>query len=136
MPARILAILVVFSPLLAPASQIPVFRYALERWVADNYELVVFHQGGLGEEQQRMLEGSEVLIDKTLPPPEGAGALVIAKVPAAALADVEKPAATDSPKKPEAKFGSPLLTNMMWLVGVLLVALMAITIFMKRSSVR
>ena len=74
-----------------------------------------------------VLEGSEVVIDKILPPLEGAGALVIAKVPLAALADVEKPAG---------KFGSPLLTNMMWRVGVLLAALVAITIFMKRSSVR
>jgi hypothetical protein len=82
------------------------------------------------------LEGSEVVIDKTLPPLEGAGALVIAKVlPAAALAEVEKPAAPDSPKKPAGKFGSPLLTNMMWVCGVLMVALVAVSIFVKRSSV-
>jgi hypothetical protein len=83
-----------------------------------------------------VLEGNEVIIDKTLPPLEGAGALVIAKAPPAAFAEAEKPAVPDSPKKPSSKFGSPLFTNMMWLVGVLLVALMAITIFMKRSSLR
>ena len=83
-----------------------------------------------------VLEGSEMVIDKTLPPLEGAGALVIGTVPPAALGEAEKPAEPESDKKQPAKFGSPLLTNMMWVCGVLLVALMGVTIFMKRSSVR
>ncbi len=37
------------------ACQIPVFRYALERWVPDPYQVLVFHQGALTKEQQGLV---------------------------------------------------------------------------------
>ena len=37
----------VLFPALVPACQIPVFRYALEHWPAEPYEIVVFHSGPL-----------------------------------------------------------------------------------------
>jgi hypothetical protein len=42
--------------LAAPACNVPVFRYALERWEADPYELVVFHREPLSTEQRVLLE--------------------------------------------------------------------------------
>ena len=45
---------------------VPVFRYALERWPADLYEVAVFHRGPLNPEGQALLEklqyGSEANI--------------------------------------------------------------------------
>lgn len=40
----------------APACNVPVFRYALERWPAEPYELVVFHRGELPDAQQALLQ--------------------------------------------------------------------------------
>ena len=44
--------------LLGPAAlwacSVPVFRYALERWPADPYGVIVFHEGPLGEDQQQI----------------------------------------------------------------------------------
>lgn len=37
---------------IAYACQVPVFRYALERWPADNYEFVVIHDGPVTESQK------------------------------------------------------------------------------------
>lgn len=37
--------LVGLSAAVAHACEVPVFRYALERWAADPYEIVIFHQG-------------------------------------------------------------------------------------------
>jgi len=37
------------------ACNIPVFRYALERWQPDNCELIVFHHGELNQQQQESL---------------------------------------------------------------------------------
>ncbi|PIW14960.1 MAG: hypothetical protein COW34_07135, partial [Armatimonadetes bacterium CG17_big_fil_post_rev_8_21_14_2_50_66_6] len=34
------------------ACSVPVFQYALERWPADPYEVVVFHRGPLSEQDQ------------------------------------------------------------------------------------
>ena len=39
----------------AVACNIPVFRYALERWQPDNCELILFHRGPLTPDQQQML---------------------------------------------------------------------------------
>jgi hypothetical protein len=39
------------------ACQVPVFRYALERWAADSYGLAVFHNGPLSKEQQDIVAG-------------------------------------------------------------------------------
>ena len=38
------------------ACSVPVFRYALERWQADPYELTLFHRGELLAEQKALLE--------------------------------------------------------------------------------
>lgn len=43
----------------APACNVPVFRYALERWQADPYEIVVFHSAPLTQEQQALVEHME-----------------------------------------------------------------------------
>ena len=40
----------------AQACQVPVFRYALERWQADEYHAVIIHQSALGEEQINALK--------------------------------------------------------------------------------
>ena len=37
------------------ACSVPVFRYALERWVSDPYLVVVFHRGELTEEQKTLV---------------------------------------------------------------------------------
>ena len=39
----------------AVACNIPVFRYALERWQPDNCELILFHRGPLTPDQQQKL---------------------------------------------------------------------------------
>ena len=41
---------------LLEACQVPVFRYALERWSADKYELTVFSKGELTEAQQSLID--------------------------------------------------------------------------------
>lgn len=41
------------------ACQVPVFRYALERWEADVYEIVVFHRGGLSNDRQALVKQLE-----------------------------------------------------------------------------
>ena len=38
------------------ACNIPVFRYALERWQPDSCELIVFHKGPLSPDQQQLLQ--------------------------------------------------------------------------------
>ena len=38
------------------ACQVPVFRYALERWPADNYELVVLHSGEISPSVEAIVE--------------------------------------------------------------------------------
>ncbi|MBF0196622.1 MAG: hypothetical protein HQL32_02880 [Planctomycetes bacterium] len=37
------------------ATEIPVFRYALERWIPEAYTLILTHSGDLTEEQQKLL---------------------------------------------------------------------------------
>jgi hypothetical protein len=54
---RLLAALLVLG-LAAPAAMacdVPVFRYALERWRAETYQLVVFRKGPLGEREREAL---------------------------------------------------------------------------------
>ncbi len=43
----------------APACNVPVFRYALERWEADSYQIVVFLEGPLTAPQQALLKKLE-----------------------------------------------------------------------------
>jgi hypothetical protein len=41
------------------ACNVPVFRYALERWPADPYDIIVFHEGALTDEQQKVIDDLE-----------------------------------------------------------------------------
>jgi hypothetical protein len=45
-----------FTALATGASAMPVFRYALERWAASDYELVVFHRGEMGGDDQALVD--------------------------------------------------------------------------------
>lgn len=40
----------------ALACQVPVFRFALERWTSDNYQVIVLHSDPLSAEQNKMIE--------------------------------------------------------------------------------
>ena len=40
------------AAVVAEACQVPVFRYALERWQPDHYQLVIVHDGNLTSEEQ------------------------------------------------------------------------------------
>lgn len=51
-----ISILVVVLPAAANACNVPVFRYALERWAADPCEVVVFHEGHLTPAQQAFVQ--------------------------------------------------------------------------------
>ena len=48
-------LLSVFTAAAAQACTVPVFRYALERWRADNYDLVIVHRGPLSERHDTLL---------------------------------------------------------------------------------
>jgi len=52
------------------ACSVPVFRYALERWPADMYRLVVFHRATLTDKQQADVDGLEACGggDRVAPP--------------------------------------------------------------------
>ena len=39
------------SPAIASACSIPVFRYALERWDSDRFQVIIYHDGALSPEQ-------------------------------------------------------------------------------------
>jgi len=47
------------------ACQVPVFRYAFERWVADKYEIIVLHDGPMNEHDQANLEKLLTAVDKS-----------------------------------------------------------------------
>src|SRR5688572_5036616 len=47
------------SPGVASACTIPVFRYALERWDTDRFQVIVYHNGPLSPEQAAALEKLE-----------------------------------------------------------------------------
>ncbi len=38
------------------ACSVPVFRYALERWVPDNYSVTVFHRGAFSDDEQSLID--------------------------------------------------------------------------------
>ena len=50
-------------PITLWACQVPVFRYALEKWRSDNYRLRVYHQGKLDPAQQKMVDDLKVAED-------------------------------------------------------------------------
>ncbi len=52
----ILVLAVVFATA-ADACSVPVFRYALERWQADSYRLIVLYEKDLAEEAEKILDG-------------------------------------------------------------------------------
>ena len=54
-----LYVMATFCTMAAAACNVPVFRYALERWEADPYEIVVFHREPLTVEQEVILAGME-----------------------------------------------------------------------------
>jgi hypothetical protein len=57
LPKRLLAVIaVVLASSVAAACNIPVFRYALERWTPDDYEAVVFCDGELTQTQSQVFE--------------------------------------------------------------------------------
>ncbi len=73
-PARpgllVLPLVLTLAASSASACSVPVFRYALERWPADRYELVVFHRGALKPAEQALLkrlqqagDGKEALVN-------------------------------------------------------------------------
>ena len=49
-------ILLLCNPSVSEACSVPVFRYALELWPPDEYEVVLFHEGPLTEEQKQLLD--------------------------------------------------------------------------------
>ena len=55
-PAILMAMAFVFGPVLVWACSVPVFRYALELWPPDDYEVVLFSNGPLNAEQKKLLE--------------------------------------------------------------------------------
>ena len=61
-----LAFLLLYSTSVT-ACNVPVFRYALERWPADNYEVVVFHRGPLTSEDRSIVEWLEKSSVKHIP---------------------------------------------------------------------
>ena len=67
---KLLAKLAIFSGLLwahqASACQVPVFRYALERWKADKYHAVVVHQAPLTAEQNKAVQRLEKAVSPIL----------------------------------------------------------------------
>ena len=50
------AVAIVLVAVVAEACSVPVFRYALERWQADPYEVFVFHRGPLTAPQQGQVD--------------------------------------------------------------------------------
>ena len=52
-----LLISVLLWPSLGMACNVPVFRYALERWRASSYEVVVFYAGSFTEDEREMVDG-------------------------------------------------------------------------------
>ena len=50
------ALLLLCNPSVSDACSVPVFRYALELWPPDEYEVVLFHEGPLTEEQKQLFD--------------------------------------------------------------------------------
>lgn len=57
--------LLMLAPTTAWSCNIPVFRYALERWEADDYELVVYFEGELTESSVQLLRSIQEVISPT-----------------------------------------------------------------------
>jgi hypothetical protein len=57
--ASLMFLIIAASTLNASACSVPVFRYALEQWQPDAFEVVIFHDGKLTDEQNAVLERLE-----------------------------------------------------------------------------
>lgn len=53
---RFLSAISIVLASVALACKVPVFRYALERWPADNYEVVILHEGPLNDSQTNQIQ--------------------------------------------------------------------------------
>ncbi len=62
------AVALVLAPGPARACNIPVFRYALDRWPSDPYRLTVFHRGPLAAEHRDAVKALEKRADGEHPP--------------------------------------------------------------------
>jgi hypothetical protein len=58
----------VLTPTPAPACNIPVFRFAIDRWPSDPYRLTVFHRGPLSADQRDRIKMLEKHADSEHPP--------------------------------------------------------------------
>ncbi len=65
------------------ACNVPVFRYALERWHSDDYELYVFHRGALGQDESAAC----AWLAERATAPEGRANLLVAAVDVGAPMD-------------------------------------------------
>ena len=52
-----------FTVAAAWACSVPVFRYALERWAAEPYELFIFHRGALSPQDQKLADALKKLCE-------------------------------------------------------------------------
>ncbi len=57
--------LILLTAVSAWACSVPVFRYALEHWEADPFQLIVFHRGELTSEQQAQVQSLKPAADAT-----------------------------------------------------------------------
>lgn len=55
---------IAFASPITSACNVPVFRYALERWPVDAYEVYIFHKGPLDEAALKTVESLELKLDK------------------------------------------------------------------------
>ena len=69
MNARITTVCLIFlaAAVITKACQVPVFRYALERWQPDHYQLFIVHDGNLSREEQ----SSVTYLEENLVGPNG-----------------------------------------------------------------
>lgn len=64
--AALTAAVLLLGGIVAEACNVPVFRFALERWRPDPYRVVLFHRGPLSEAQQALIGTLEAQQDKPL----------------------------------------------------------------------
>jgi hypothetical protein len=80
------------------ACNIPVFRYALERWKSDDYEVVVFHDGELGDVDSTWLNQLENAVSSK----QGTANATVIRIDLAMTKDEKRLAFWNSlPSKPE-----------------------------------
>lgn len=81
-----LALIVILGSIaLAEACNVPVFRFALERWRPDPYSMTVFHRGALAATDRSLLDALEARQDKS-----GVN-LLVRRVDVSGLDDADRP---------------------------------------------